>query len=136
MKEIIRMNQLAGIITEGQARKMMQVLGEGIDSTDDVTLVKYGVDPDNQNEVESYKKIGFELDYQPNDVIIARMSFKGYDWLAVLAAMDDCMSMGLNPLMEYNGRTYTFEAGHQIADEKASGDEYDNSGVGRSSGRF
>ena len=29
MKDIIRMNQLAGIITEGQARKMMAVLNEG-----------------------------------------------------------------------------------------------------------
>jgi hypothetical protein len=28
MKDIIRMNQLAGLITEGQARKMMQVLNE------------------------------------------------------------------------------------------------------------
>jgi len=28
MKDIIRMNQLAGILTEGQARKMMQVLSE------------------------------------------------------------------------------------------------------------
>jgi hypothetical protein len=28
MKDIIRMNQLAGIITEGQARKMMQILKE------------------------------------------------------------------------------------------------------------
>jgi hypothetical protein len=28
MKDIIRMNQLAGIITEGQARKMMQILNE------------------------------------------------------------------------------------------------------------
>jgi hypothetical protein len=28
MKDIIRMNQLAGIITEGQARKMMEVLDE------------------------------------------------------------------------------------------------------------
>ena len=28
MKDIIRMNQLAGIITEGQARKMMAVLNE------------------------------------------------------------------------------------------------------------
>lgn len=28
MKDIIRMNQLAGIITEGQAKKMMQVLNE------------------------------------------------------------------------------------------------------------
>lgn len=29
MKDIIRMNQLAGIITEGQARKMLEVLGKG-----------------------------------------------------------------------------------------------------------
>jgi hypothetical protein len=28
MKDIIRMNQLAGLITEGQAKKMMQVLNE------------------------------------------------------------------------------------------------------------
>ena len=28
MKDIIRMNQLAGIITEGQAKKMMEVLDE------------------------------------------------------------------------------------------------------------
>ena len=28
MKDIIRMNQLAGIITEGQAKKMMEVLNE------------------------------------------------------------------------------------------------------------
>jgi hypothetical protein len=28
MKDIIRMNQLAGILTEGQARKMIQVLNE------------------------------------------------------------------------------------------------------------
>jgi hypothetical protein len=28
MKEIIRMNQLAGLITEGQAKKMIQILNE------------------------------------------------------------------------------------------------------------
>ena len=28
MKDIIRMNQLAGIITEGQAKKMMEILNE------------------------------------------------------------------------------------------------------------
>ena len=28
MKDLIRMNQLAGIITEGQARKMMEILDE------------------------------------------------------------------------------------------------------------
>jgi hypothetical protein len=30
MKETIRMNQLAGIITEGQAKKMIEVLNENI----------------------------------------------------------------------------------------------------------
>jgi len=30
MKDIIRMNQLAGIITEGQARKMMEILNEEV----------------------------------------------------------------------------------------------------------
>ena len=39
MKEIIRMNQLAGIITEGQARKMIQVLNE--EEVDEMaTLIK------------------------------------------------------------------------------------------------
>jgi hypothetical protein len=28
MKDLIRMNQLAGTITEGQARKMMEILNE------------------------------------------------------------------------------------------------------------
>ena len=32
MKDLIRMNQLAGIITEGQARKMMEVLDENEDN--------------------------------------------------------------------------------------------------------
>ena len=34
MKDIIRMNQLAGIITEGQANKMMAILKEDDMSTD------------------------------------------------------------------------------------------------------
>ncbi len=29
MKDLIRMNQLAGVITEGQAKKMMGILNEG-----------------------------------------------------------------------------------------------------------
>ena len=33
MKDIIRMNQLAGIITEGQARKMLKVLNENSQSS-------------------------------------------------------------------------------------------------------
>ena len=40
MKDIIRMNQLAGIITESQAKKMMAVLNEAIRSIDFKTLKK------------------------------------------------------------------------------------------------
>jgi hypothetical protein len=40
MKDIIRMNQLAGIITEGQAKKIMAVLNENVRSIDFKTLKK------------------------------------------------------------------------------------------------
>ena len=43
MKEIIRMNQLAGIITEGQARKMMAVLNE-IENKSVFDFVKQNLD--------------------------------------------------------------------------------------------
>ena len=40
MKEIIRMNQLAGIITEGQARKIMEILNEDLKVGDKVKINK------------------------------------------------------------------------------------------------
>jgi hypothetical protein len=40
MKDLIRMNQLAGIITEGQAKKMMEILNE--DSPVEAKLIKKG----------------------------------------------------------------------------------------------
>ena len=55
MKDIIRMNQLAGLITESQAQKMMEILNEVSPSTDlelkskakeiFSTLKKYGLKP-------------------------------------------------------------------------------------------
>lgn len=39
MKDIIRMNQLAGVITEGQARKMMEILNEN-EGTDIISFLK------------------------------------------------------------------------------------------------
>jgi len=53
MKDIIRMNQLAGIITESQARKMMAVLNEAIgdfDPTGFMAAIK-----------ETLKKMGYEV---------------------------------------------------------------------------
>jgi DNA-binding transcriptional regulator YhcF (GntR family) len=40
MKDIIRMNQLAGIITEGQAKKMSKVLTEEMDAFDYSNLIQ------------------------------------------------------------------------------------------------
>jgi hypothetical protein len=40
MKDIIRMNQLAGVITESQAKKMMEILNE--DSPVETKLIKKG----------------------------------------------------------------------------------------------
>ena len=40
MKDIIRMNQLAGIITEGQAKKISKVLTEEMDAFDYSNLVQ------------------------------------------------------------------------------------------------
>ena len=36
MKDIVRMNQLAGIITEGQAKKMMVILNESKETTNEL----------------------------------------------------------------------------------------------------
>jgi hypothetical protein len=43
MKEIIRMNQLAGLITEGQAKKMMAVLNEFLDPEEEKSLAKKAI---------------------------------------------------------------------------------------------
>ena len=40
MKDIVRMNQLAGVITESQAKKIMAVLNENVRSIDFKTLKK------------------------------------------------------------------------------------------------
>ena len=38
--------------------------------------------------------------------------------------------------LEYNGKTYSFDEAYDLVDSKAAGDEYDDKGVGKSSGRF
>jgi len=61
MKDIIRMNQLAGIITEGQARKMMQVLNENEENTDILSFLK-------ANKQELLSKIAKEFRFDEDDM--------------------------------------------------------------------
>jgi hypothetical protein len=46
MKDIIRMNQLAGLITEGQAKKMMEILNEELSDEQIITILKKYEDPE------------------------------------------------------------------------------------------
>jgi hypothetical protein len=51
MKDIIRMNQLAGVITEGQAKKIMTILNEEIKSVKKSFIkedIESTIDEDNQ----------------------------------------------------------------------------------------
>jgi len=52
MKDIIRMNQLAGLITEGQAKKMMKVLNEN----EEDTLVKENTPVSKDKKIEVIKE--------------------------------------------------------------------------------
>jgi len=121
MKDIIRMNQLAGLITEGQARKMMQVLNENIGSTDSVRLFDF---PQNINDVDSYEEMGFkvEIDDETNETYYASLSFKGHDWMAVLSILDDCENYNLRPNLEYGGKVYSFDKAYELVDSKAAGE--------------
>ena len=51
MKDLIRMNQLAGIITEGQAKKMMEILNEALNKD----IKNFGQDLD-----KNFKAAGFD----------------------------------------------------------------------------
>jgi hypothetical protein len=63
MKEIIRMNQLAGLITEGQAKKMMAVLDKKTTKSkrsvkENESSAYITIDPKFPNEVELYADSG------------------------------------------------------------------------------
>ena len=74
MKDLIRMNQLAGIITEGQARKMMEILNEELrDNKLNITLYSNdsGLAPGNlskenitnQRKIEESLKNGIPVEF-------------------------------------------------------------------------
>ena len=115
MKDIIRMQQLAGIITENKARKMMKILNENIGSTDSVKLFDF---PQNINDVDSHEEMGFkvEVDNENEETYYASLSFKGHDWMSVLAILDDCENYNLRPNLEYDGEVYNFGEAYELVD--------------------
>jgi hypothetical protein len=126
------MQQLAGIITENKARKMMKILNENIGSTDSVTLFDF---PEDINDVDSYEEMGFKvkIEDENNGTYFASLSFEikkagnvdaseGHDWMSVLAILDDCENSNLRPNLEYDGKVYNFDEAYELVDSKAAGE--------------
>jgi hypothetical protein len=90
------------------------------------------VDGDNTQALKTYKMLGFNvmIDDEANNEYAAELDFKGYDWLAVLAMLEDCERMGVKPFMTWNGENYEFEEAMKLADEKAAVDDMDDEGRG------
>jgi len=90
------------------------------------------IDGDNSQALKTYKMLGFDvmIDDEANNEYVAELDFKGYDWLAVLAMLEDCERMGVKPFMTWNGENYEFEEAMKLADEKAAVDDMDDEGRG------
>jgi hypothetical protein len=90
------------------------------------------VDGGRDKALNAYEMLGFEveIDDEVNDVYSVTMEFKGYDWMAVLAILEDCKREGVRPSMLYNKDSYSFEEAMQLADKKAGSDSYDSEGAG------
>ena len=95
------------------------------------------IDGDDERTQMIYDKLGFDvrLDDPANNEFSAEMDFKGYDWLSVLAILEDCEREGVKPFMVWGGKNYNFAQAMYLADQKASGDTYSDTGIGASSGR-
>ena len=116
-------------ITERKKSKLNKRVKENQSSS--LKLLDF-VDGDNRQALDSYKKLGFEveIDDEVNNQYFAELDFKGYDWMSVLAILEDCERMGLEPFMVWNNENYSFAEAMKLADEKAAGDSYDDEGTG------
>jgi hypothetical protein len=116
-------------ITERKKSKLNKMVKENQSSS--LKLLDF-VDGNNRQALDSYKKLGFEveIDDEANNQYFAELDFKGYDWMSVLAILEDCERMGLEPFMVWNNENYSFAEAMKLADEKAAGDSYDDEGTG------
>jgi hypothetical protein len=130
-EEFTRMQKLAGIISEIK----IVPFEHNPNSTDSAKLFDF---PDNNDDVRSYKELGFNvvIDDEYNEVYYAEMSFKGYDWMAVLWTLIECKNYNLSPTLEYKEELYDFDEAYELADQKAADDEYNEEGIGKSSEEF
>lgn len=122
-----RMQRLAGIITEAQYKAKKKTLNEENQSLSPKLLAF--VDGSDRQTLNAYKELGFKIK-SAEGKYLAELDFKGYDWAAILAILEDCEDMDVKPSMMWNNKKYDFAKAMELADEKAADDSYGDTGAG------
>jgi hypothetical protein len=122
-----RMQRLAGVITEAQYKAKKKILNEENQSLSPKLLAF--VDGGDRQTLNAYKELGFKIK-SAEGKYLAELDFKGYDWAAILAILEDCEDMDVKPSMMWNNKKYDFVKAMELADEKAADDSYGNTGAG------
>ena len=73
-----------------------------------------------QARLKKQIEMGFkvEIDDETTKTYYASLPFKGHDWMAVLAILDDCKNYNLRPNLEYDGEIYDFDEAYKLVDSK------------------
>ena len=74
---------------------------------------------DNYSSIAKFESLGFktEIDDALNNIIYCELDLTDYDFLALLAAAEDCESFDLKPMILIGEDVYTLEEGIEIADK-------------------
>ena len=77
---------------------------------------------DSLANVAAYEALGFDVtvDDAANRIYYAEADLTDYDWLAVLALLEDCQREGLQPTLQHNGNFIDWEEAIAYADRKAA----------------
>ena len=126
--EFLKMQKLAGLITESEYKAKLNKAKLNEEQSSSPKLLAF-VDGSDRQTLNAYKELGFKV-RSANGQYLAELDFKGYDWAAVLAMLEDCEDMGIKPSMMWNNKKYDFVKAMELADEKAAGDSYGDTGVG------
>ena len=76
---------------------------------------------DSLASVAAYEALGFDVvvDDAANRIYYAEADLTDYDWLAVLALLEDCEREGLQPILQYGEELIDGEEAIAYADKRA-----------------
>jgi len=82
---------------------------------------------DSLANVAAYEALGFDVtvDDAANGIYYVEVDLTDYDWMNVLAVVEDCEREGLQPAIQYEGVFIDWEDAHAFADGKAAAEPFD-----------